>query len=65
MNTLENIPPTSDEKMMGALAHVFGPLAAIIVWAIQKEKSRFVKFQALQALAFDMIVAVILGGFFF
>ena len=64
MNAPDNVLPTSDEKMMGALAHVFGPLAAIIVWAIQKDKSRFVKFQALQALAFDVIVAVIMGAFF-
>lgn len=64
MNAPDNIPPTSDEKMMGALAHIFGPLVAIIVWAIQKDKSRFVKFQALQALVFDVIVAVIMGAFF-
>jgi uncharacterized Tic20 family protein len=65
MNTPTNLPLSSDEKLMGALAQVFGPLAAIIVWAIQKDKSRFVKFQALQALAFDVIVAVIMGAFFF
>ncbi len=65
MNTPANLPLSSDEKLMGALAHVFGPLAAIIVWAIQKDKSRFVKFQALQALVFDVIVAVIMGVFFF
>jgi uncharacterized Tic20 family protein len=65
MNTPTNLPLSSDEKLMGALAHVFGPLAAIIVWAIQKDKSRFVKFQALQVLAFDVIVAVSMGAFFF
>lgn len=65
MNTPENISPNSDEKMMGALAHVFGSFAAIIVWAVQKDKSRFVKFQALQALVFDVIVAIGMGLFFF
>lgn len=50
--------PTSDEKLMGAVAHLFGPFAATIVWAIQKDKSRFAKFQALQALAFDAVAMV-------
>jgi uncharacterized Tic20 family protein len=49
---------TSDEKLMGALAHLFGPLGAIIIWAIQKDKSRFVKFQSLQALIFDVVITV-------
>lgn len=65
MNPANHESPTSDEKMMGALAHMFGPLAAIIVWAIQKDKSRFVKFQALQALAFDGVAAITMGLFFF
>jgi uncharacterized Tic20 family protein len=46
---------------MGAVAHFFGPLVAIIVWITQKEKSRFVKFQALQALAFDMVLFLVTG----
>jgi uncharacterized Tic20 family protein len=55
---------TSDEKLMGGVAHIFGPLVAIIVWVTQKEKSRFVKFQALQALAFDLFI-IITGGLLF
>ena len=65
MNASDNTSPTSDEKLMGALAHLFGPLAAIIVWAIQKDKSRFAKFQALQALAFDLFVSIGMGLLFF
>lgn len=61
MSTTNEIPPTSDEKLMGALAHFFGPLVAIIIWITQKEKSRFVKFQALQALAFDMALFLVTG----
>lgn len=49
---------------MGALAHFFGMLAALIVWALQKDKSRFVKFQALQALLFDFTVATLFGVLF-
>lgn len=50
--------PTSDEKLMGALAHLFGMLIALFVWATQKDKSRFVRFQAIQAMAFDALVMV-------
>ena len=49
---------------MGALAHFFGMFAALIVWALQKDKSRFVKFQALQALLFDFTVATLFGILF-
>lgn len=61
MNPSSNPSPTSDEKLMSALAHFFGTLAALIVWALQKDKSRFVKFQALQALTFDFTVTTLLG----
>jgi len=65
MNTPAVTSPSSDEKLMGALAHLFGPLVALIVWTTQKDKSRFVKFQALQALAFDVILIVVMGIVFF
>lgn len=48
--------PTSDEKLMAALAHFLGAIVALVVWIIQKDKSRFVRYQALQALAFDGLV---------
>ena len=54
-------PLSSDEKLMGALPHLFGLLVAVVVWMLQKDKSRFVKFQALQALAFDVIVMIAMG----
>lgn len=53
---VDTISPTSDERMMAALAHFFGLIAALIIWVIQKDKSRFVRFQTAQALAFDFIV---------
>lgn len=65
MNTSTNLSPSSDEKLMGALAHLFGPLVALVVWSTQKDKSRFVKFQALQALVFDLILVVVMGIIFF
>jgi uncharacterized Tic20 family protein len=58
MNAMETTPASSDERVMGALAHFFGFIAALLIWATQKDKSRFVRFQALQALAFDAVLTV-------
>ncbi len=44
---------------MAALSHFFGIIAVLIVWATQKDKSRFVRFQSLQAMAFDMVFIVL------
>jgi uncharacterized Tic20 family protein len=48
--------PTSDEKLISAIAYFFGILGALFVWIFQKDKSRFVRFHAAQALAFDFLV---------
>ena len=58
-------PPSPDERMMSALAHFFGLIAALIIWIFQKDKSGFVRFQAAQALAFDFLVMLFLGILFF
>ncbi len=49
---------TSDESLLAGIAHLFGWLAALIVWATQKDKSRFVRFQAVQSMAFDALVFI-------
>lgn len=60
--------PDQDERLLGALVHasvvvnVFnlsGMLAATLIWATQRERSRFVRDHALQALAYQ--AAVLLG----
>jgi uncharacterized Tic20 family protein len=56
--TDQPITITSDEGLMAAIAHFFGILVALIVWATQKDKSRYVRFQAVQAMAFDLVVSV-------
>jgi uncharacterized Tic20 family protein len=63
--SLDTLHPNSDERMMGALAHFFGIIGALIIWAIQKDKSRFVRFQAAQALAFDLITTLLMFVFVF
>jgi uncharacterized Tic20 family protein len=63
--TSETISPTSDERMLSALAHFFGIIGSLIIYVIQKDKSRFVRFQAAQALAFDLITTLFLFVLFF
>lgn len=48
----------SDERALAAVAHFFGALVALIVWATQKDKSPFIRFQAIQALAFDVTIVL-------
>lgn len=57
-------PPTHDERVMAALAHIsiiiplMGAVLPGVIWVTQKEKSRYVAFQALQALALQLAVVV-------
>lgn len=62
---LETLTPTSDEQMMAALAHFLGLIGSLIIFVIQKDKSRFVRFQAAQALAFDLITMLFFFVLFF
>jgi len=65
----ENIPAgaTQDERILAALAHAsvilpfWGLIGAIVIWATQREKSRFVGFQALQVITYQLVLIV--GGF--
>lgn len=59
-----------DERTIAALAHVsallpmIGVIAPIIIWVTQREKSRYVAFQALQAIAFQLTFILIwIAGF--
>ena len=53
---IEASPVSQDDRLMGGLSHIFGLIVAIIIWATQKEK-KFVAFQAMQAIAFDIVVS--------
>ena len=54
--------PTQNDEIMAALAHVsailplMGVIAPIIIWATQKDKSKFVAFQVLQAIAYQLVM---------
>lgn len=57
---MTNQAPSQEERTMAALAHGsillfgMGVVAAIVLWVTQKEKSRYVAFQALQAVAYHI-----------
>ena len=55
---------TSDEKLMAMLSHLSilfgGIILPIILWAVQKDKSRFVRYHALQAIFFHIAYVSIL-----
>jgi uncharacterized Tic20 family protein len=58
-------PTHSNDNVLGALGHLFGIIVAIIIWAVQKDKSEYVRFQAAQAVGFglsNMIVEMIAVG---
>ena len=63
--TEETLTPTQDDRIMAALAHIgallpmMGLVAPIVVWVTQKDKSKFVHFQALQALIFQLTMVLL------
>ena len=69
MSNFTSPNPSQDERVIAALAHVsailpfMGVIAPIVIWVTQREKSRYVAFQALQAVAYQltMIVAWMIG----
>jgi len=62
MTNFDTLSPTQDERVMAALSHgsallpMLGIIAPIIIWVTQKEKSKYVAFQSLQALAYQLIM---------
>ncbi len=54
--------PSQNDKIMAALAHIsavlplIGVIAPTIIWATQKDKSEYVGFQALQAVAYQLVM---------
>ena len=51
---------SQDERIMAALSHAtallpfMGVIAPIVIWVTQKDKSQYVAFQALQAMAYQL-----------
>lgn len=66
---MEEKQPNREERLAAALAHgsvlLFGMgiVAAVVLWVTQKERSRYVAFQALQAIAYQIAgLAIFLVG---
>ena len=62
---------SKEEKLMALLSHLsifipnIGILAPIIIWVTNKEKSDFVRFNALQAIFFQLIFFILMMLFIF
>ncbi len=64
---------TQNDRIMAALAHttailpMMGVVAPIVIWVTQKDKSEYVGFQALQAIAYQltMVLAWFVGMAFY
>ena len=56
---------SSEEKLMSLLSHLsiiiqnIGVIAPIIIWVTQKDKSKFVRFNAIQAIFFQLVFFVL------
>lgn len=54
--------PSQNDKIMAALAHItailpmLGLIVPIVIWITQKEKSKYVAFQSLQAAAYQLVM---------
>lgn len=65
MNETQPTPPTPDDRIMATLAHgsvilgLWGIVVSAVIWATQKDKSAYVRFQALQALVYHIAVMVV------
>jgi uncharacterized Tic20 family protein len=62
MTTEQNSLPNQNDKIMAALGHIsvllplIGLIAPIIIWTTQKERSKYVSFQVLQAIAYQLVM---------
>lgn len=62
MTTPSTTSPSPNDKIMAALAHIsailpfMGVIAPIVIWVTQKDKSEYVAFQALQAVAYQLLM---------
>jgi uncharacterized membrane protein len=51
--------PTSEERLLAGLSHLLGILVALIIFLIERQKSRFVAFQAMQSILYSLCLSVI------
>lgn len=56
----QQLAPATNERLSAAITHLFDWLVALIVLDTYKNKSLLMRFQSIQALAFDQMVSAIL-----
>jgi uncharacterized membrane protein len=52
-------PIPSEQRILAGLSHLLGWLIAVIILAVDQGKSRFVRFQAVQAILFSLTTAAV------
>ena len=57
--TLNSTSSTSEEGLLAGLSHLFGFLVSLVIWAAHKDRSPFVRFQSMQAMAFDLFTGIV------
>jgi uncharacterized Tic20 family protein len=64
-----NTVPSNDERLLALLAHLSvlfgGIILPIVIWAVQKDKSQFVRFHSLQAVFYHVAYIALLVIFIF
>lgn len=62
---------STDQKLMALISHLsilipnIGILAPVIIWVTSKEKSKFVRFNAIQAIFFQLVLYILMMVFIF
>lgn len=68
--------PTSEERLLAGLSHVsflffgFGPMVSGLIWSLQRRKSKYIAYHALQALGYQVLfpllsqVVILVGSIF-
>lgn len=54
---------SSEEKTMAGFAYFFGVIPALIIWAIKKGESGYVRFHAIQAALYDGFMSLVAISF--
>lgn len=51
--------PKQDEKLMAGFSYLFGWIPALIFWAYKKNESEYLRFHAMQAVLFSLMLVVL------
>jgi uncharacterized membrane protein len=49
--------PTTEERLLAGLSHLFGLMVALIIFFVERQKSRYVALQAMQSVLFSICLS--------